>query len=526
MLKLRILLPLIIVSLLIMTFAVTAQELAEEQILRAAVPVRSINSMDPAYATLTGEKEFVAQLTNGLLTFPHGHVGLETIEGDLAKSWDVSDDGLTWTFYLREGIQFHRGYGELTAEDVKFTFERILEPDSGSPWRAKYSIIETIEVIDDYTVKITLNTLDPFFELKLIGYHGGQIVSKKAVEELGDDFSFHPIGTGPFMLESYESGESIVMVPNENYFKGQPILERLEYIFMPDDSSRLMALERGEVDIGRGIVDRAWMDQAIQRGLVAVPPHPAQQLILMFNMNREPLDNILVRQAIAHAINTQDIIDLFGDILGGEMVGPLPPGYFGQTEEGLASYPYDPDKAKSLLAEAGYPNGLSLGRTFVSESFSYLVPMEIIQEHLRLVGVEINLEVVDHPTFHARIREDLNPLIIYGGVREPVADSILTEFYHSRSIVQTPTAVTNFAHYDGIDELLDEARSTLDRDLQLKNYALAQQKIMEDLASLPLCLFHQALVRQEWVDLGYNTDPYETLYYLIEVSENTRILKR
>src|SRR5690606_7920037 len=122
------------------------------------------------------------------------------------------------------------------------------------------------------------------------------------------------------------------------------------------------------------------------------------------------------------------------------------------------------------------------------------------------------------------------PLIIYGGVRLPVADSLLTEFYHSASIVGTPTAITNFSHYGsvipGIDELIEEARVTMDRERQLELYAEAQRRIMEDLPVLPLAHYRQALVRQPWVDLGYDTDPYETLYYVIEVNENTRKLAR
>lgn len=519
----------VICALVFVANTVMAAELAKDQTLKLALPVRDIKNLDTAFATLTGEKEIVGEITNGLLRFPYGKIDLNALEGDLAESWETSDDGLVWTIKLRKGVKWHKGYGEMTAEDVKFTYERIMDEATGSPWRSRFKGIEKIEIVDPYTVKFVLKKVDPFFEMKMLGYHGGQIISKKAVEELGDKFTTSPVGTGPFVFESYESGQKVVLSANQDYFRGAPVIQHFEFLFMPDDSSRLLAIKKGEVDLGRGIVDQVWIRQAKKQKLIPVPPNPAQQLIVSFNMKMKPLDDLKVRQALAYAINTNDVIALFGDVLSGPMVSPVPPGYFGHIDEGLASYPYNVEKAKALLAEAGYKDGLDLGRVFCSESFEYLKPMQILQEHFRQVGVNFEIQVVDHSTYHKRIREDLNPLVIYGGVRVPVADSILTQFYHSASIVQTPTAKTNFSHYGevipGIDELVDEARGIMDHDRQAELYAQAQKKIMEDLPSYPICLIKQAFVRQPWVDLGYDTDPYETLYYIIEVSEKTRILK-
>ncbi|MBW2306592.1 MAG: polyamine ABC transporter substrate-binding protein [Deltaproteobacteria bacterium] len=517
------------VSLLLFPGGVTGVELAEKQHIRVAAPVRDIRTMDPAYSTLTGEKTIVSEMTNGLLRMPYGRVRLDMIEGDLAEKWDVSEDLLTWTFYLRKGVKWHKGYGEVTAEDVKFSLERVKDPATGSPWAKKYAAVESIEVINPLTVRIKLKKADPFFELKLLGYHGGQIVPKKAVEKLGKDFAFNPVGSGPFVFHSYQKGQGIVLKRNPDYFRGAPILETVEYIFMPDNSSRLLALERGEVDMGRGVRSKEWAEKAIKIGLKLTPPLPPQQCILVFNMTRKPLDDIRVRRALAHALDRDLFVDLLGPILGGPQISPVPPGYFGHIDMGMEKYEYNPELAKKLLAEAGYPKGFSLGEAVVSESWSYLQPMKIVQEQWRQIGVELKIKVVDHPTYHSLIRKDVNPVVIYGGVRLPVADTILTQFYHSASIVGTKTAVTNFSHYGevipGIDEFLDKAANELDREKRKYYYALAQYKIIEDLPAYPLFLNKVSLCIQKWVDLGYDTNPYESLYYLVEISEKTRLLK-
>ncbi|MFW5791693.1 MAG: ABC transporter substrate-binding protein [Desulfohalobiaceae bacterium] len=513
--------------LLLFPAAVSAQELAKEQIIRIAVPVRDIQTLDPAYSTLTGEKTIVSEITNGLLRMPYGVLDLESIEGDLAESWTVSGDGLTWDFTLRQGVKWHKGYGEVTAEDVKFSLERVMDPATGSPWAKKYSNIDAISTDGAYGVSITLKDPDPFFSFALLGYQGGQIISRKAVMELGKDIAFNPVGSGPFMFESYKKGQSLVLRRNPDYFMGAPILETVEYVFIPDDSSRMLALQKGEIDLGRGVRRKEWAERAERFGLVLMPPNPPQQLIVAFNMKRKPLDNLKVRQALAHAIDRDIYVDLFGPVLGGPQNSPVPPGYFGHLEEVPEEllYRFDPVKARKLLAEAGYPNGFDLGDVVMSETESYLQPTQIMQEQLRQVGVNFTLKVVDHPTYHKLIREDVNPLVIYGGVRLPIASTILTQFYHSKSGVGKDTAVTNFSHYEGIDTHLDKAEKAMTLEEKKELFEQAQIQILKDLPAYPLALNRVSMTRQKWVDLGYPTDPYETLYYVIEVSEKTRILK-
>ena len=513
--------------LLLMQGSALAQDLDPDQHVKISVPVRDIKTLDPAFATLTGEKTMVSEITNGLLRVPYGVLDIERIEGDLAESWTVSDDGLTWTFKLRKGVKWHKGYGEFTSADAKFTLDRVMNPETGSPWSKKFKNVAGVATDGAYGLVITLKTPDPFFSFSLVGYQGGQMMCRKAVEEMGKDIAFNPIGTGPFMFDSYSKGQGVILKGNPDYFMGAPILKMVEYVFIPDQSSRMLALQQGEIDLGTGVRRKEWADRAGKFGLELMPPNPPQQLIVCFNMTRKPLDNPKVRQALAYAIDRNVYVDKFGDVLGGPQYSPIPPGYFGHLADVPKDlyYDYDVAKAKALLAEAGYPDGFDLGDVNMSESEDYLKTTEILHEQLRQIGVNFNLKVVDHPTYHKLIREDANPLVVYGGVRLPIAVTLLTQFYASKSIVGTPTAVTNFSHYTGIDSYLDKAAASNSLQEKKELYQQAQIQILKDLPAYPLALNRVSMTKQKWVDLGYPIHPYETLYYVIEVSEKTKVLK-
>jgi peptide/nickel transport system substrate-binding protein len=520
----------LLASLMLVPAAIQAAEIAKNQNLKVGLPVRDIRTLDPANSTLTGEKSIVGAMFNGLLRTPYGKVGIETIEGDLAESYEVGTDGLVWSFKLRKGVKWHRGYGEVTAEDVAFTFARIKDPAIASRWAKKYANLDKVEVVDKHNVKLHLKKADPFFMLNLIPYHGGQIVCKKAVEKLGKEYAFSPIGSGPFMYEAYDKGQSVFLVRNPDYFRGAPILKSVEYLFMPNHASRLLAIEKGEVDVSRGQRKREWAEKATSMGIKLAPPNPPQQQLFIMNMSRKPLDDIRVRQAVAYAIDRDAFVEVIGPQLGGPQVSPIPPGYFGNLQTGMPDYKFSQKRAKQLLKEAGYENGVDLGPQFCSESDNYLRPLKMVQEQLRQVNINFEIKVVDHSTYHKLIRQDKNAFVIYGGVRLPIAETLLSQFYAKSSIVGTEKAITNFAHYgektSGIDGYLEKAAETSDLELKKKYYGEAQLKIMKDLPVYPLYLNRAALCYQKWVDFGYDIDNYETLYYTIEISEKTKLLKR
>ncbi|MBW1695499.1 MAG: polyamine ABC transporter substrate-binding protein [Deltaproteobacteria bacterium] len=520
-------------------WALAAAEPVENQVLYYASAGRDIRSMDPAFATSSVELFMVYSMFNGLVRYPPGNEGdMEAIEPDLAEKWDVSGDGKTWTFYLRKGIKFHKGYGELTAEDVKFTFERL--KTEGAPWAKDYKNIKDILVVDPYTVRFHLNKIDPFFLSKLTNFHGGFIVSKKAREKLGKQFKSEPVGTGPFQVGEYRPKDRYILLRNEDYWRGKPVLEKIIVPFMPDIASRTMALQKGEIHMAPGKLDEKWVAMARKAGLIVdVDFQMGVASWIHFNMTRKPFDDLRVRKALAYATNRDEFAKFFGLSITKPLYSHVPPGAFGALKKSdipvELRYEYDLNKARQLLAEAGFPNGFKT-KMLVSEKGSYMTPMTVLQEQWRKVGVIIELETIDHPTYHSKIRKDANPLIWYNATRTPIAGVYLTQFFHSASIVGKKTAITNFSHYgevdadgDGdisdnsIDAYVDKARYEMDREVQKKLYAEAQLRLLRDLPAIPVRNQHYVFARQPYIDLGY--EPENCMIYGYHLTEKTRILK-
>jgi peptide/nickel transport system substrate-binding protein len=470
-------------------------------VVREALKASDIRSLDPHYGTTTIDYACIDPMFNALVRFKPVDVNPDKIEPDLAEKWERSKDGLVWTFYLRKGVKFHKGYGELTSEDVKFSLEKAANKAT-SGFAADFSALSKVEAIDKYTVRLTFKNPIPSVLGILSNYHGGYIISKKAYEERGDKFKFDPIGTGPFMLKEYVPKEKVVEVRHPDFFRGKPGLDRVEFWFMPDASSREMAFRKGEIDLVEGEREQAWVKKMRDIPGTAIEIFgPGETLVLHFNMTKKPLDDIRVRRAICHAINIKELMAFLGPDVTEPLVSVIPMSYLGGTDK-VASYEFSPEKAKKLLAEAGYPKGLDLSMV-ITEMSDYRRPMEQVQEQLRRVGINLKMDVITHTAFHEQIRKDVNPLVLYVAARFPVADTFLTHFFESKSIVGTPTAITNFSHYNKIDDLIVKARVELDPKKQKELWAEAQKKILEDAAALPLCTTKFVFSRKVYVDLGY-----------------------
>lgn len=501
------------------------QELAETQVLRVGLPSGDVLTLDPHFSTRVGEAEIVRAIYEGLVSFPPGEINMEKIGPGLAERWQVSNDGTVYTFFLRRGVQWHKGYGELTAEDVRFSLERVMDPEVGSPWREQLANVESVRVVDKYTVRIILKRPDPFFLGRVANINAGYIVSKRAVQEFGKNIALNPVGTGPFYLERYVPRQEVALRSNANYYGGRPTLDRVVYLFMPDISSRFLALASGELDVAALPYEQQWVDRARELGLKVDLTTPGNAYTIHYNMKVKPLDDVRVRQALSYAINRAEIIAFSGKDIAEPVLSPVPQGYFGHTTEGLPLYPYDPNRAKALLAEAGYPKGFHLGRVYMSESDIYLPIFQIIQEQWKRVGVTMELTVVDHPTYHKLIREDANPVVLYAAYRiPPTAHEYLSQFYAASAAIGKPTAITNFSHYGevvpGIDEYLEKASATRDPEEQKRLYAEAQRKIMRDVPAYPIMMRRYVMARQPYVDIGHEQKSYS----LYDVEVRTRIL--
>jgi peptide/nickel transport system substrate-binding protein len=419
---------------------------------------------------------------------------------------------------------------ELTSEDVVFSLQKSATADT-SAYAGEYDGM-SVEAVDDYTVKITLDQpISPvLFFPKVADYAGGFIVCMKSYEAIGAEaFKTHPVGTGPFMFEGYSPQEKVNLVANEAYFRGRPLLDGVEYRYMPDINSRELGLKSGELDAINGAAEGIWVERMSAEEGIRVDVYGVGEVATIhFNLTVEPLDNPLVRKAIAYALERDEFLALFGQPVAENVYSPVPAKFLagGLTQKEVAEldleYALDRDMAKELLAEAGYPDGFSL-EVVSSERESYLKNYESMQAQLAEIGIDMKINVVDHSSMHTLIREDVNPIVIYVAWR-PNADVYLTRFYHSDSIVVTGAKPdTNFSHYDQIDDLIEAARVELDADKQVEMWKEAQIKLLDEMITYPLQYQNQVTARHDYVDFGHELKSVLALY--AQFTEDTRIVK-
>ena len=493
-------LVLLIASVLSLGLVATASK-AQDSTLQISSGGSDIATLDPHRASATTDKVLVGWMYNGLVRFPPGSADPKDLEPDLAERWVTSPDGKTWTFFLRKGVKFHGNWGELTADDVVYSLTRAGDTRR-STFAADFSAIESITKVDDHTVRIALKYPDANFLGRVSNYHGGNIVSKRAAEELGEKFASNPVGTGPFAFAEHVTQQYVKLVAHVAHFRGRPKIGTIMYRMIPSDNARELAFSSGELDVFYGRREQRWVDAVRRRGTMIVDIfRPGEFRTLHINRSIAPLDNIKVRQAIAAAINIDDLVRFVGRDVGPRGCSVVPPGYLGE-DCSSGPYAYDPVRAKALLAEAGHPDGITL-KVVVSNISAQLPIMEIIQSQLAKVGIKLDLSVVDHPTYQSHSRRNASALVFYGAARFPVADTYLSEFYHSNAIVGKPTAVTNFSHCAVADAEIEAARAEGNAERQLALWKEAQRKIREDVCAVPLFDLQQVWGRSRRVDFGY-----------------------
>ncbi|RME84902.1 MAG: polyamine ABC transporter substrate-binding protein [Caldilineae bacterium] len=508
---------------------------AQPVVLRYADKAADLGTMDPHFAAATQDRNLVDMVFNALVRYKPGDGSV--FEPDLAVELpepELVDGKQVWTFKLREGVMCHPSEQvpayELTSEDVVFSLQKSANPDT-SAYAGEYTGM-TVEALDKYTVQITLeNPISPvLFFPKVADYAGGFIICKKPYEAMGADaFKTHPVGTGPFMFDSYSPQEKVVLKANPDYFRGRPKLDAVEYRFMPELNSRELGLKSGELDVINGANEGQWVERMSgEEGILVDVYGVGEVATIHFNMTVPPLDDVRVRKAIAYALDRDEFLALFGPPVAANVYSQVPAQFLpgGLTEEEVKElgldYAVDREKAKELLAEAGYPDGFSL-EVVSSERESYLKPYQSMQAQLAEIGIDLKINVVDHPSMHQLIRQDVNPIVVYVAWR-PNADVYLTRFYHSDSIVVTGAKPdTNFSHYTGIDDLIEAARIELDPEKQIQMWKEAQIKLLEDMVSYPLLYMQQVTARRDYVDYGHELKSVLALYP--QITENTTINK-
>lgn len=469
--------------------------------LRFGIDNPDLGKLDPHATVVSGDRYIIQSVFSGLVRYKPGSGDVRQIEPDLAERWESSPDGKVWTFHLRHGVKWHHGYGEVSAEDVVFSLNRAASKETSS-FASDYAAFDKVEAVDPYTVRITLKEVVPSLLGLVVNSLGGNIVSKKAVQELGAGYAQKPIGTGPFMFQEYKPQHSVTIVANPDYFRGKPKIDRVNFRYIQSQGSRDLALQSGELDITGGALGQDWIERTRKMpGIKVDTPGLPEIWWLHLDQTSKPLDDIRVRQAVAYAVDRAGLIQFRGEASHRAARSVVPASHAGFTAD-VPLLERDLGKAKALLAEAGFANGVTL-KVINTNRPSLREVIEVLQSQLRQANITLDIELVDHATYHARIRKNQSQAVLYGANRFPIADTTLTQFFHSRSIPGTPTAVTNFGHCKVADAEIDAARVATDPAKQDELWKTAQQKIVKDVCAVPLMEVLYTWARRDKVDYGY-----------------------
>jgi len=511
----------------------TSDDTLNRNALRFAVHTSALGNTDPHYAKGSQDHTYADMVFNGLLRYVPGDS--PRLEPDIAESipeFKIKNGKQIWKINLRQGIMFHAGPQtdayELTADDVVYSLRKAADPKR-CLYAYKYTGMK-FEKIDRYTIQIIIEkAMSPIFFLSYIANKGGGlIISKKALETMGyDAFKKHPIGTGPFMFESYESKAPLKLKANDRYFHGKPLLKGVEIHFIPDDKKRSTALKNGEVDIIYGIGVPGWIEAMETDSEITVDVYGTGYMgMLHFNTSMKPMDDIRIRKAITYALDRDLILAGSSKRLVKNAYAPIPGGLIpgGMDNDMIKKLglicPRNLKKAKQLLAEAGYADGFSL-EVVASEKRLFHKTYEIIRDQLAQIGIKMNLKITSHSKTHKLILQNVNPLVLYFTLR-PNADVYLRGFFHSDSAVVTGIKpYTNFSHYGKVDKLLDDALSSIDPKNQINLWHQAQIKILNDFIVYPLFVINQCCARKKYVNYGHKLN--STLAHYPQFTEKTNI---
>lgn len=399
---------------------------------------------------------------------------------DLAESWENPDDQ-TWVFHLRQGVQFHNGQ-ELTAEDVKYTYETILDEAFAAPLRAFYEPIQSIDVIDDYTIQFTLDSAySPFLSFMDMG-----IVPKAVAEEQGEAFGNNPIGTGPFKFVSWQRGDTIELEAFDDHFNGRPKVDKVVISVVPDNSARAVAVESGDLDFIQSPLSPQDVIRLQDTAGVVVDRIPASGYTYINLNNADPiLSDVRVRQALAHLVNREQILETIFKGIGQIANSPIPPGMWAYTED-VTGYDYDPEKAAALLDEAGWELGSDGIRTKDGQPLALTIRthsedpdrrqiIEVLQAEFANVGIQADTNVAEWPSYFADIQESNYQVAVIGWLNLTTPDRAMFRAF-------TIDGPSNYGHYENaeVDQLIRDARTTLNQDEAKVMYQDASRLIADD----------------------------------------------
>ena len=441
------------------------QQAGPPQVLRVGLNAEPDN-IDPHLLLQTESMRVMEQMYSSLLRLSP----TLQIQPDLATKWQVSEDGKTYTFTLRQGVKFHNGR-PLTAKDVQYSLGRMADPKVKSPWAYLFADLSEIRVVDDHTVQIVMKAPAAHILAALATPFAG-IVPREAVDQYGN-LKTKAVGTGPFRLVEWVPGQRIVQERYKEYHvPGLPKLDRVEWLFIEDPSTRVQQLLSKTIDLDIDVPLGTMPDYQRAAGVKVVGGEVVSYYYLAFNVKRKPFGDPRVRQAIAWQVNREEIVTLAADGQGTPILGgPIPSSHWAFAK--LVVYPrVDAEKARRLLAEAGYPAGFS----YEMMTRKGEAPIaQAVQQQLRKIGIDARIVVAESGAYNNRLYKEHD----FDGVASRWGTLIdPDDFLYGQFVTGGGWNPYGFGNSD-VDQLLKQGREFLNPDKRREIYRQAEQRIAE-----------------------------------------------
>lgn len=445
-------------------------------------------TMDPQGALSLVERQVHMQIYGTLLTYGENSSTVPY----LAESLDISEDGLTWIFKLKQGVLFSNGE-EMKADDVVFTFDRLAANPS---FASVMGHLASYTATDDYTVEVKMNDPYMIFKHNLCDSQYS-ILNRKAVEESGDDWS-NPVGTGAYKLVEWAKGEKVVLAVNENYTYGEmPSIESISFKVVTDNNTMAVALQSGDIDMvaGTGVAASAVAQFENNPDYTMLFSATSQYDFFNLNTQKAPFNDIRVRQAIAHAVDKESIILMYAEGNGVAVNSQLSDGVIGY-DPSIKGYEYDVEKAKALLAEAGYADGFEMTVYTIGARIAIC---EILQAQLSEIGITMKCEAIDLGAFLGKIGAGEYDGNVMGlGLSYPEGECLLNPMFNS---------VSAFNWCGFTDPVLDECilgmQASNDEAYRAECYSTALKILEENCPQIPLYYARTNLAHDSQLNLPY-----------------------
>ena len=440
------------------------------------------STLIPMLASDASSHEVAGFLFNGLVKYDKDY----NIVGDLARSWDIENDGKLLRFHLRSDVLWHDGQ-KFTARDVMFTYKLIIDPKTPTAYAEKYKLVKKARIIDEYTFEVEY---DKPLAPALISWGALQMLPEHILKDQDitkTPFARAPVGTGPFSFVSWQTGQKVTVKANEKYFDGMPYLTGINYRIIPDQNTEFLELKAGSIDM-MGLTPLQYLRQTdtpeFNKLFTKYKFLSDGYTYLGFNLKKKPFDDSAVRQAVSYAIDRDEIIKGVLNGLGEPTTGPYKPGtkWFNTN---VTRFPYNPDQARELLMQAGYldrngdgiveKDGHELIITIITNQGNPLreKTAQIIQQRLKAVGIGVKIRIIEWTVFLKEYVDKGNfDAVILGW--NILQDPDLYNVWHSSQAVK---GGLNFVNYKDpeVDKLLEDGRQTYDETKRKKCYDRFQE---------------------------------------------------